>query len=94
MVLGLGSLAWHGQGPWGAGLHGPSAGQAGFPRLPRVLQAQGQLSAGAAGRLNPAAVKQQLRALIAKLDSVLPYLTLAISAVGLLSSGARGLQHD
>uniref|UniRef100_A0A1D1ZNW2 Uncharacterized protein n=1 Tax=Auxenochlorella protothecoides TaxID=3075 RepID=A0A1D1ZNW2_AUXPR len=37
-------------------------------------------------RLSSVAVRQQLRKLIQSLDGVLPYLTLAISAVGLLSS--------
>lgn len=47
-------------------------------------------------RLSSVAVRQQLRKLIQSLDGVLPYLTLAISAVGLLSSagGPRGLQWE
>lgn len=55
------------------------------------VQARGETSGAAAGdSLSPAVVKHKLRKLITKLDSVLPYLTLAISAVHLLSSGWRG----
>ena len=58
-----------------------------LPALGSAVAAQMRGEASPADKLDKAKVMARLQAFIKQLDAVLPYLSLAVSAVGLLNTG-------